>query len=77
MLDKIKPASELETYTKTERNGNNLRFVNNVSEINVHFTMEQIRKKSSLLHDLEKEGKILIVGGFYDIETGEVSFYEH
>jgi carbonic anhydrase len=77
LLDKIKPAIELETYTKTDRNGNNPRFVNNVSEINVHFTMEQIRKKSSLLRDLEKEGKILIVGGFYDIETGEVSFYEH
>jgi carbonic anhydrase len=38
--------------------------------------MEQIRKKSPLLRDLEKEGKILIVGGFYDIETGEVSFYD-
>lgn len=77
LLNKIKPAIELETYTKTARNGNNLQFVNNVSEINVHFTMEQIRKKSPLLYNLEKEGKILIVGGFYEIETGEVSFYEH
>jgi carbonic anhydrase len=77
LLNKIKPAIELETYTKTDRNGNNLQFVNNVSEINVHFTMEQIRKKSPLLRNLEEEGKILIVGGFYDIETGEVSFYEH
>lgn len=77
LLNKIKPAIELETYTKTDRNGNNLLFVNNVSEINVHFTMEQIRKKSPLLRNLEEEGKILIVGGFYDIETGEVSFYEH
>lgn len=77
LLNKIKPAIELESYTKTDRNGNNLQFVNNVSEINVHFTMEQIRKKSPLLRNLEEEGKILIVGGFYDIETGEVSFYEH
>jgi carbonic anhydrase len=75
LLNKIKPAIELETYTKIDRNGNNIRFVNNVSEINVHLTMDQIRQKSPLLHDLEKEGKILIVGGFYDVETGEVSFY--
>jgi len=76
LLSKIKPAIELETFTKIDRNGSNMRFVNNVSEINVHFTMEQIRQKSPLLNDLEKEGKILIVGGYYDIETGEVSFYE-
>ena len=76
LLSKIKPAIELETFTKINRNGNNIQFVNNVSEINVHYTMEQIRQKSPLLNDLEKEGKILIVGGYYDIETGEVSFYE-
>jgi len=77
LLSKIKPAIELETYTKIERNGENLRYVNNVSEINVHLTMEQIRQKSAVLCDLEKDGKIVIVGGFYDVETGAVSFYEH
>ncbi len=39
--------------------------------------MEQVRQKSTLLRNLEKDGKIMIIGGFYDIETGEVSFYEH
>ncbi len=77
LLKKIKPAIDMETYTKIDRNGDNITYVNNVSEINVHLTLEQVRQKSPLLHDLEKEGKILIVGGFYDIETGEVSFYEH
>ena len=77
LLSKIKPAIDLETYTKIDRNGDNIEFVNNVSEINVQLTMEQVRQKSLLLHNLEKEGKIMIIGGFYDIETGEVSFYEH
>ena len=77
LLSKINPAIELETTTVNERNGENIAYVNKVSEINVHLTMGQIRKKSSLLHDLEKEGKIMIIGGLYDIETGEVSFYEH
>ncbi|HPE78075.1 MAG TPA: carbonic anhydrase family protein [Draconibacterium sp.] len=77
LLSKIKPAIDLETYTKIDRNGDNIRFVNNVSEINVQLTMDQIREKSALLRKLEKEGKIMIVGGFYEIDTGEVSFYEH
>jgi len=76
LLSKIDPAINLETTTKIERNGENLTFVNNVSEINVHLTIGQIRKKSALLCDLEIEGKIIIVGGLYNIETGEVSFYE-
>lgn len=77
LLSKIKPAIDLETYTKIDRNGDNIRFVNNVSEINVQLTMEQVRQKSTLLRNLEKDGKIMIIGGFYEIDTGEVSFYEH
>jgi carbonic anhydrase len=77
LLSKIKPAIDLETYTKIDRNGDNIRFVNNVSEINVQLTMEQVRQKSTLLRNLEKDGKIMIIGGFYEIETGEVSFYDH
>lgn len=75
LLRKIHPAIELETKTKTDRNGSNYTYVNNVSEINVHVTMSQIRHQSSILHDLEKEGKIIIVGGLYDIDTGAVSFF--
>ena len=77
LLNKIKPAIDSETETKIDRNGENLTFVNKVSEINVHLTMDQIRKKSELIRNYEKEGKILIVGGLYDIDTGAVSFYEH
>lgn len=76
LLSKINPAIELEKLTKDNRNGDNLTYVNNVSEINVHLTMAQIRKQSSILRNLEKEGKILIVGGHYDIDTGAVSFFE-
>lgn len=76
LLSKINPAIELEKLTKDDRNGDNLTYVNNVSEINVHLTMAQIRKQSSILRNLEKEGKILIVGGHYDIDTGAVSFFE-
>jgi len=77
LLHKITPAINLETTTKTERNGQNLSFVNKVSAINVNLTISQIRKQSNILDNLEKEGKIIIVGGLYNIETGTVSFYEN
>ena len=77
LLNKIKPAINSETETKIDRNGENLTFVNKVSEINVHLTMDQIRKKSELIRTYEKEGKILIVGGLYDIDTGAVSFFDN
>jgi carbonic anhydrase len=75
LLNKITPAINQETTTKTDRNGQNLTFVNNVSAINVNLTIGQIRKQSSILVDLEKEGKIILVGGLYNIENGEVTFF--
>ncbi len=77
LLHKITPAINQETTTKIDRNGQNLTFVNNVSAINVHLTIGQIRKQSNILDNLEKEGKIVIVGGLYDIENGTVSFYDN
>ena len=75
LLQKIKPAIESETTMSSERNGQNLTFVNRVSEINVQLTINQIRQQSPILSDLEKDGKIIIVGGIYDVETGIVSFF--
>ncbi len=78
LLDKLKPSIEKEVITPQElRNGKNLRFVNQVSLINVHETIRQIREQSKILSNLENEGKIIITGGFYEIETGEVSFFSY
>lgn len=77
LLKKINPAIELETSTKSERNGQNQSFVNRVSEINVQLSIQQIRDKSALLRNLELEGKISIVGAFYEVETGKVMFYDN
>ena len=56
-------------------NGSNLEFVNKVSEQNVFLTIERIKKESPLIAELETAGKIKIVGGLYDVETGIVNFY--
>jgi carbonic anhydrase len=37
--------------------------------------MERIRKESATIATLEQEGKVKLIGGLYDIETGVVTFY--
>jgi carbonic anhydrase len=76
LLNKVKPAIEKETTTIENRDGSNISFVNNVTELNIHLTIERIRKESNIIATLENEGKIKIVGGLYDVETGIVKFYE-
>lgn len=76
LLHKIKPAIQSEKSTKDHRNGNNYDFVNNVSRLNIYHTIEQIRSKSSILHELEMNGKIMIIGALYDIDTGVVAFFD-
>jgi carbonic anhydrase len=75
LLQKIKPAIDKETLTIDNRNGSNKNFVNNVAELNIHHTIDRIRTESAIIAGMEKEGKIKIVGGLYNIETGVVEFY--
>ena len=76
LLNKIKPAIQLETETKAERNGNNRVFMNNVITNNVHLTVKKIKEQSTLLAELEASGEIKIIGGLYDLDTGLVTFFE-
>ena len=76
LLNKIKPAIDKEVETHVDRTGQNHSFVTNVSIINVRLIISQIRKKSVILDNLEKEGRILIIGGLYNIDTGEVTFFD-
>jgi carbonic anhydrase len=74
LMDKIKPAITMETQTVSERNGRNDEFVKNVAVNNVRITVDEILRRSSILNELEKENKIKITGGIYDVETGKVNF---
>ncbi|GDX51195.1 carbonic anhydrase [Bacteroidota bacterium] len=76
LLNKIKPAINLETKTIDNRNGNNKHFVNNVTANNVFITVQKIKEQSSLLAEMEQSNQIKIVGGLYDLDTGHVTFYE-
>lgn len=76
LLHKVKPALDQETSTTQDRNGRNPEFVRNVTELNVHMTLDRVRQESALLADLEATGQIKIVGGLYCVDSGEVTFYE-
>ncbi|MCC6721269.1 MAG: bifunctional SulP family inorganic anion transporter/carbonic anhydrase [Bacteroidia bacterium] len=76
LLDKIKPAIDIEKTVNENRNGSNNEFVNKVAVNNVYLTIDRVRNESELISQYEKEGKIKIIGGLYDIETGKVDFFE-
>lgn len=78
MLSKIKPAVNAVSEPKDAslRNSKNLEFVDNVAEKNVFLSMENIRKQSPILKEMEDRNEIDIVGGMYDINTGAVTFFE-
>ena len=77
LLSKIKPAIEQETETKTERNGKNPSFMQNVTKNNVLITVRKIKEQSSILKEMEEAKQIKIVGGLHDIDTGQVIFFEN
>ena len=74
LLHKIEPsvqkvAAENEDVTSPES-------IQKVSDLNVLASMEEIRKRSDILREMEEKGEIAIVGGMYDVETGKVHFFE-
>lgn len=76
LLNKIKPAIDMETTTTTNRNGKNDVFVTNVSINNIFLTVKKIREQSKLLAEMELNRQIKIISALYDIDTGKVVFYD-
>lgn len=77
MINKIEPAVEAvkEPVDEDLRNSSNIDFVNDVAAVNVNMTIENIRAQSEVLKAMEDAGEIAILGGMYDINTGEVHIY--
>ena len=76
LLTKIRPAVDDEITTKENRNSTNDEFVEKVATINVKLTVKAIMERSPILKEMIEGGEIGIVGGTYDITTGNVSFYD-
>lgn len=71
LLNKIKPAVAASTYAG-EKSSKNPEFVDEVAKTNVMRTVSDIRRQSSVLSGLEKDGKIKIVGSMYHLVGGRV-----
>ena len=78
LLDKIKPAVEQsKTNFRGETSSSNEAFVDLVTHTNVELMVNEIRKNSPILKEMEDKGEIGIVGAMYDIHTGKVEFIEN
>lgn len=74
MLANIGPAILQAAGFEGEQSSKNPKYVHEVCENNVQHTIAQIRERSPILKELEDTGKIVIVGGIYDLDSGEVTF---
>ena len=77
LINKIEPAVDAvkEPANESMRNSSNIDFVNDVAEVNVKMTIDNIRAQSQVLKEMEDAGEIQILGGMYDINIGEVYIY--
>ncbi len=76
LLNKVKPAIAIEKETSADRNSKNKKFVENVTVNNITLTVQKVKEQSPMLREMEQSGKIKIIGGLYDLDTGIVTFFE-
>jgi carbonic anhydrase len=71
LLARIKPAISATKFSG-DRSSKTPAFVDAVARANVVLGIENIRRRSPILEELEKKGAIGIVGAMYDLATGVV-----
>jgi carbonic anhydrase len=76
LLARIKPAIDQVPDSVQPRNSKNHDFVDQVAEANVRLVLKEIRERSPVLREMLDQGKIGLVGGMYELSTGEVHFYD-
>jgi len=72
LLDKIQPAVKSLVEPDAALTNDTIE---KVIAQNVKNAIEEIRKDSPILKDMEDDGEIAIIGGIYDISTGAVDFF--
>ena len=78
MLSKIRPAVERvrDPQDAALRYSKNDTFVQAVAEMNVALAVQQIQQRSAILREMLDAGQIGLVGGMYDLTSGQVEFQE-
>ena len=77
-IDQFTGAINVKTIPATkfdgEKSSKNATYVDAVARTNVVLGLDNIRRRSPILADLEKKGSVQIAGAMYDITTGMVEF---
>jgi carbonic anhydrase len=73
LLARVKPAIPATNFDG-DKSAKNPAYVDAVARTNVSLGLADIRRRSPILEDLEKSGKIKIAGGMYNLSTGGVEF---
>ncbi len=76
LLSKLHTAVKNEKSIIENRDSSNEQFVEKVTTIHIKNTIHDIMERSPILKELILAGKCGIIGGYHDITSGEVSFYE-
>ena len=76
LLAKIRPAIDAEVATMKDVTSVNSNFIENVTHHNIRLTLKQIPEQSPILAKMIQDGKIILVGAIYNVETGAVNFFE-
>ncbi len=76
LLAKLQPSIYQEKTIIENRDSRNIEFVEKVAKINVQRNVKNIIERSYIIENLLLNGKIGVVGGMYNLDTGKVEFYE-
>lgn len=76
LLEKINPVVEKVKTTCPQLDADVPEFAEQVTRLNIQQSVEEISKRSKILAQLLGEEKIAIVGGLYNIDNGEVEFFD-
>ena len=76
LLNKVQPSVYYEKTVTENRDSTNSEFVEKVSRIQVKRSVETIIEHSMILREMIKNEEVGLIGGVYDVETGDVKFLE-
>lgn len=74
LVSKIQPAVAASDNFVGEKSSKNDSYLEVVAKNNILHTIEMIKENSPILKEQAAKGEIKIVGAYYNLKTGEVSF---
>ncbi len=74
IINLIRPAVRKEKTVLKNRDSNNVGFIDKVCELNVKMQIDEVLHSSDIIQDMLDAKQIGVVGGIYNLNTGEVRF---